>query len=274
MKRPNHTLDHVNLLRDRLQQKRLAVSEKSAHLDKLTCKRKFESVDVSELLFIEVFAGTAALTKAVRETGMRVLPVDHSSKGSHGVHMALFDLTCPEQVAQLSTLIHEERHRIAWIHFAPACGTASKARERPFPSLEAKGFRIPKPLRSSEFPMGLPGLTGVDKERTDKANLTYQATTDLCKQAIALDIACSIENPESSLFWEVPCIAALTAIGHNCTFDNCMHGGERKKTTRWWSSVPWFESLKGLCDNTHSHKSWAPIQKDGRLVYPSAEEAA
>ena len=253
----------------------MAVSRESVTFDsKLTCKGKFEETDLSEILFIEVFAGTAQLTKAVRGLGMRVLAVDHSSKRAHGVHIALFDLTCPEQVAQLSALVHEERARLAWIHFAPACGTASRARERPLPHLEAQGYPVAQPLRSPEFPLGLPNLQGVDKERVAKANKTYEATANLCQQAIALNITCSLENPVNSLFWCVPCIAQLVQTGHTCVFDNCMHGGARKKTTRWWSSEPWFDSLQGLCDGKHQHKPWAPVQEAGRLRYPSAEEAA
>ena len=40
-------------------------------------------------------------------------------------------------------------------HFAPNCGTFSRARERPI-----KGVKFPpKPLRSDSFPEGLPGLS-------------------------------------------------------------------------------------------------------------------
>lgn len=45
--------------------------------------------------------------------------------------------------------------RVKYVHFAPPCGTASRARE-----IRRKGCD-PKPLRSDEEPDGLPHLTGM-----------------------------------------------------------------------------------------------------------------
>jgi hypothetical protein len=44
------------------------------------------------------------------------------------------------------------------------CGTASRARERP---------NGPPPLRSEEYPYGLPALSGINKLRVEKANRIY-----------------------------------------------------------------------------------------------------
>ena len=207
---------------------------------------------------------------------MRVLPVDHFTARAHGIHIATFDLADKQQVDRLLELLEQEKDNLVWIHFAPACGTASRARERPLPKLEAQGFRVAKPLRSLQHPEGVPGLKGTDKQRVEAANLVYFYTAVIVRWAVERCIACSIENPQNSLFWFVPCIRKLLSDipGYDCCFDNCCHGGSRKKTTRWWSTRNWFQPLAVFCDDGHPHAPWKPTAIEGKLVYPTAQEAA
>ena len=60
--------------------------------------------------------------------------------------------------------------QILWAHFAPSCGTASRARGSPLPKL---GVKVPQPLRSDAQPMGIDGLTDLDKIKAETANITY-----------------------------------------------------------------------------------------------------
>ena len=90
----------------------------------------FTGVSVTDLLFVEIFAGTAKLSKQARDAGFRVLPIDKTSARSSQIYIAQYDLTEPDQFASLMEVLRSEQHRIAAIHLAPACGTASKARER------------------------------------------------------------------------------------------------------------------------------------------------
>ena len=237
---------------------------------------KFKGRDLAHILFVEIFAGSARLSKVVRDAHMRVLPVDHSTARAHGIHIATLDLADKQQVDRLLELLEQEKDNLVWIHFAPACGTASRARERPLPKLEAQGFRVAKPLRSLQHPEGVPGLKGTDKQRVEAANLVYFYTAVIVRWAVERCIACSIENPQNSLFWSVPCIRKLLLDipGYDCCFDNCCHGGSRKKTTRWWSTRNWFQPLAVFCDDGHPHAPWKPTAVEGKLVYPTAEEAA
>ena len=57
------------------------------------------------------------------------------------------------------------------IHLAPACGTSSKAREKKLWNFRNKGFKVPGPLRSKAKPMGLDSPAGLDKIRTESANI-------------------------------------------------------------------------------------------------------
>ena len=64
--------------------------------------------------------------------------------------------------------------------------------------------------------------------------------------------------------------------GYDTIFDNCCHGGARKKSSKFWGSKPWFLPLAAACpgDATHKHKTWHPQIVDGKVQYPTAEEAA
>lgn len=238
--------------------------------------RSFAGVDIAELLFLEVFAGTARLSKAARDVGLQCMPIDKTSKRSTQIHVCLYNLALREDVQQLLDFISMNKDRIVWIHFAPACGTASRAREKKLPHLEEQGYDVAKPLRSEQHPLGLPSIHGLDKLRVEQANLVYLHTAEIIRHAASYQIQCSIENPSNSLFWFVPAIANLMRDfpGYNVIFDNCCRGGLRKKASRWWSLHGWFDSLAILCDGNHFHASWKPFKQNGVLVYPTAEEAA
>ena len=52
---------------------------------------------MADLLFVEVFAGTARLSKEAKSRGLEVLPVDKTSARSTQIHIAQYDLADPEQ---------------------------------------------------------------------------------------------------------------------------------------------------------------------------------
>ena len=237
---------------------------------------RFLTSHLSDVLVIEIFAGSARLTAAIRDAGMAGVAVDHDKSRSTRPHIALYDLNDRSQFDALVDFIRLERHRIIWVHFAPSCGTASRARERPLKSWEKKGFKIPKPLRSDEFPLGVPGLQGIDKQRTETANITYSRTAELAKMLHQWDITISIENPLNSIFWLVPDIVSLLSqvSGFETVFDHCCHGGMRDKPTMWWSNKNWFLPLAQRCDGSHTHAKWNLQLIDGKLSFPTHQEAS
>ena len=89
--------------------------------------------------------------------------VDKTSSRASQIYIAQYDVTDPEQLECFMEVLEVEKHRIVALHLAPACGTASKAREKKLVSWAKKGFKIPKPLRSAQKPMGVDGLAGLDK---------------------------------------------------------------------------------------------------------------
>ena len=236
----------------------------------------FTGLQISDLLFVEVFAGTARLSKHAREAGFRVLPVDKTTARSSQIYIAQYDLTDPDQFEALMQVLESEKHRTAAVHLAPACGTASRAREKKLTKWARKGFKVPVPLRSAQKPMGVDNLTGLDKLRTELANQVYEATALLVSFCVKEGILCSVENPENSLFWLYPDIAKIlkTFGGVSTIFSNCMHGGKRNKRTKWWATTDIFQELEADCDQKHKHAQWNPVQKGQTLVFPTAEEAA
>jgi hypothetical protein len=109
---------------------------------------RLEGKSLSDVLMVEIFAGSARLARACRHVGCRSVAVDKTTDRSHGTKIFVCDVTKPEELDMLKQFLEAEKDNLGWVHFAPACGTASKAREKPNKALEKAGFRVPKPLVS------------------------------------------------------------------------------------------------------------------------------
>ena len=229
---------------------------------------------------MEVFSGTGRLSLACRQAGLRSLPIDKDPKGAENVLSANFDLTDPQQFESLLELVRAEKGALIHAHFAPCCGTASKARNIKIPNVRLS--MQPRPLRSNEDPDGIPNLPQKDQDRLLKENESYKATKNLVIELLQMGVSVSIENAANSLFCETSWIRLLLEkfVGHQTQFHHCMHGGDRDQLTTLWSFNPrapglnLMESLSLLCDKQHGHKSWRPKSIDGKLTFFTKEEAA
>ena len=229
-------------------------------------------------LVVEIFAGTARLSRAVRQHGMRALAIDKTDERSEGEPIARFDLVQIEHVNLVKEILSAEQDSLLHVHFAPACGTASQARKRKVPGCA----NAPRPLRDEFHPDGLPDLTDSELTRVQLANSTYEATTEIALHAASLGASLSVENPLNSLFWLTTATATMLSklAGKDVVFDHCMMGGRRDKTTRLWTFVPQgqdaslFQSLTLRCSRDHEHASWKPRWVDNRWIFPTADEAA
>ena len=223
---------------------------------------------------LEIFAGSARLSQSLQELQFSAIAVDHKDKASYPI--LRLDLTDPAESQILLDLITEHASVIRYIHLAPPCGTCSAARSKPIASFERAGIPSPAPLRSFEHILGFPHLEKTDLLRVTQPNKLYELTAKVILLADSMFIAVSLENPTNSLFWSIPCIAAVlsTLRGFNVHFAHCVHGGKRDKNTRWWSNRPWFAALEASCSKDHAHSSWAPRLVNGRPSFPTADEAA
>jgi len=133
-------------------------------------REKFAGKLVSDLIFVEICAGSARLTRTARDAGFTGIAVDHSNSRSCGIDICIFELEDQKQVDELCAFLTAEAENIAAVWIAPSCGTASKARERRLPQLKKVGIEVPIPLRSLEQPDQLDGLEGTNKLKVEKAN--------------------------------------------------------------------------------------------------------
>ena len=110
-----------------------------------------------------------------------------------------------------------------WLHVAPVCGTASRAREI------QRHWSDPKPLRSNDFPHGLPDLSEKDMTRVDIANDLVAYSCKLFQDAAACNIFVTMENPSNSYFWLTDWFTRLRqSVALTITdFQACMYGGKR-----------------------------------------------
>ena len=58
-------------------------------------EKKFTGKTLHDLLLVEIFAGTARLSKVAREHGIGILPVDKTAARASQIFIANYDLTSP-----------------------------------------------------------------------------------------------------------------------------------------------------------------------------------
>ena len=236
---------------------------------------ELQRTSFENLLCIEIFAGSGKLTASLHKIGFRAVAIDRSAARTSGP-ITYLDLTKPEDVRFLKDFIASEKANLIYVHIAPPCGTCSAARNKQHKDLERAGFTLPQPLRSKLHPMGLPHIRGLDAAKVLSANMLYQTTLEIALLCIELDVLCTVENPENSLFWDTDPMKCLfeKCAGFRNVFQACMMGGERDKRTMWWSSKDYFRAFNVLCDGLHAHKAWTPVITDKGLHFPTKEEAA
>ena len=149
------------------------------------------AMPVSAAVVIELFAGSANLSKAFRSIGMQVIAIDTNDVPQ--IKIVKLNLLHKNSVDLVLRLL--ETRKVLFVHMAPPCSTSSQAR------MIQRSWSDPKPLRSWQFADGLPGLSFLDRARVSQANKLYHVCSDVAQACQRLGIWWSIENPTSSLMW-------------------------------------------------------------------------
>ena len=155
---------------------------------------------------------------------------------------------------------------VRYVHFAPPCGSASKARDRWWTKTD-DGRPPPRPLRCKRWPMGKPNLQPWEQARVDTANRIYEAVAKVITECTRLGVTYTIENPTGSYMWDYPHIRnAIEETGAiKIDFQACMWGSKRDKWTRFVTNSDDFRALEKKCDKSHEHAPW------GRVWDPKAK---
>ena len=218
-----------------------------------------------EFFCIELFAGSAGLTFAMKHYFKQSFGIDHKS-GQAKARVVCLDLTIKEnqKLVMEWALLPE----CLWVHSGVPCGTASKARQIRL----SKKKHGPPPLRSHKWPLGLPGLSGAALAKVRSANILYSFSCDLILQLDKAGKVWTLENPWSSLLWHTPYWKNVERKlrPFMVELDYCMFGGRRKKHTCLATNSCALTALNLLCDGQHDHDPWT--FSDGK--FSTAEEAA
>ena len=189
--------------------------------------------------------------------------IDHEdNKLDPCVPVTIRDLREEEDVRDILKMLPNA----GYVHMAPPCGTFSRARD-----IGSYGLR---PLRNAEHVEGIPGLTGTDLARVQSANAVTNAIMRIMRACIRLEVPFTVENPTRSWIWQYRAMPNLISRLHVYDCHMCMHGGLRKKATRLVSNSPDFKGMRRLCDGSHEHLSWKPVNGEfvtaAEAVYPAA----
>ena len=235
------------------------------------------SKSISELIVVEVCAGSAKLSAVARSRGFHAVAID-GPRNEHKprVKIVTMDLCKEGAWEKLEAIIREPG--VHAVHFAPPCGTASRARDKAVPQwLQALGVPSPPPLRSMEYPWGIPEISSeYQVTKLEAANMIYRIVARGISLCLQLSIIVSAENPFRSYFWEVPCIKPFKS--HPALewllYDGCMVGGDRNKRSGLLATKGVFTSLfHRLCDERHQHAPWQARIVDGVPLFDTASEA-
>ena len=231
--------------------------------------------DFSCPIVIEVFCGTARVTAALKNIGLSgSFGVDHVT-GKAISAVKLLDLTTLEGQRLLLRWLRSPRVQALFI--APPCGACSLART--IQLRDSKGRRIPGPvpLRSQEWPEGLPGLAPKLRLRVSLVNKLYAFVNTLIHVADSLRKIVVIENPRSSLFWSTVFWRKRAVKMFFAAHQACAYGADRPKWTVIASNSPVFRQICKTCPGEskfHVHKPWGLVQSMHGAHFATSEETA
>ena len=150
------------------------------------------------MYFIELCARSAELSRAAARLGFRPFAVDTPNRRLGRAQVVVMDLVDPLQLEAFLDFLRVEFHHVVCVFISPPSGTSSLMRERPLAKIANQKFQLPRPLRSADFPDGLPGLSGRDKLCLERANQLFESLAIVAKEALALGVLTVIENPANS----------------------------------------------------------------------------
>ena len=110
------------------------------------------------------------------------------------------------------------------------------------------------PLRSAQYPWGVPGLPAPQRAAVDAGNIFLRFSVSVLAICKRLGIVGVMENPGGSLLWTNPIVQEGLRWKHSClyTVDYCRYGTEWRKRTRLWAVNADLEGSSRTCQGSHA----------------------
>ena len=219
-------------------------------------------------MVLELFCGTAGLSASCKRLGLDVVSVDKSKPKAPKALVTKLDLTLISN--QLLVLSWIRNPKVKAVFLAPPCGTASAARN----IQRDDDPSLPKPLRSKEFPDGLPDLQGFDFMRVEQSNILYDFAATVFDLCCALGKLCMCENPRDSLYWETtPWLdREHKEQDYEQCHQACAYGSTRPKWTKMVANFSEVQNIAAVCDGNHKHEPWGFNVHKGKRIYATSLE--
>ena len=218
---------------------------------------------------IEIFAGYGVLCATAKQCGL-LGSIDDDKVRKSGAYSSIVQLDLRNLEHRNLVAEWMQSPLFCWLHLAPVCGTASRAREI------QRHWSDPKPLRSNDYPHGLPDLSEKDMTRVIIANDLFAYSCKLFQDAAARNILVTMENPSNSYFWLTDGFTRLRqSVALTITdFQACMYGGKRPKWSRLVGNFDELSQINARCDNLHQHDPWRFAKADdGSHVWATSLES-
>lgn len=192
----------------------------------------FSSARRPKRFALELFAGTARITSALQDEGIHTYAIDTCISSSHNV----LDMKVANHIFNI---IASGVVLLVWLGMP--CTTFSRARRH-----DGLG---PGPLRDSCNLWGLPHLKLHDQKKLNEGNKLFWFTRHILRLCVLHRVPFVLENPLTSMVWELPPLLALkkSSEAKYCDLDFCQYGERWRKPTRLMYYGIDISSLSRVC---------------------------
>ena len=203
-------------------------------------------VPVGQLIFLEIFSGTAQLSACAKDVGFLIYPVDHHKHRAAKASIVPLDLTQPAAQNNLISMLCSAN--IGAAHIASPCGA------RPFED---------QPFRSPEQPLGVEHLSGSNAAMVARANRLYAFVLFMTIILLARNCIVSQESTPHAPMWLViehylllhPALRPWWDRLEDNLFQNCLWGSATDHWTNWRGTLGLFTALRRTSALTQEHLS-------------------
>ena len=226
-------------------------------------------------LMLDVFSGpNTPLAKAFEWCGWRTISFDRKIQNP-SEKARNFDLSSSEGQQELE----KESKEAAFMAVAFDCSTKSRIREivRVAHYSSGKPRQLPTPLRSEEFPEGLPSLEGKDLQRVQMDNFVTEFVLNLISEHAERGGGSLRENPSRSLHWWLPQEVQMMMSGtwDDTLYTACVLMAARAKKQRLRHNIAEIAQWPDMtCRHVHNNKEWTVDWKDELASHVEAEYTA